>query len=51
MKKEISRAKKADRFRPTKKEIMVNAKRLRVKTVHFHLTDDELAEWENKGRP
>lgn len=48
---EIQHARNTGRYRPTKEEIMANAQRLRDKTAHYHLTDDELNEWKNEGRP
>lgn len=48
---EIHQAKNTGRYRLTKEEIMANAQRLRDKTAQYHLTDAELNEWKNEGRP
>lgn len=37
--------------RPTPDEIEAEAKRLRELTAHYHLTNEELNAWKNKGRP
>lgn len=48
---ESNQTRNAVRYRPTKEEIMANAQRLREKTAQYHLTDVELNEWKNEGRP
>ena len=38
-------------YRPSPVEIEVEARRLREMTAHYHLTNEELNGWKNKGRP
>lgn len=38
-------------YRPAPDEIEAEAKRLRKLTAHYHLTNEELNAWKNKGRP
>lgn len=38
-------------YRPSPEEIEQNARRLRELTAHYHLSNEELNEWKNKGRP
>lgn len=38
-------------YRPSPEEIEAEARRLREMTAHYHLTNEELNEWKNKGRP
>lgn len=48
---EVTRAKNEGRYRPSPEEIEEKARVLREMTSHYHLTDEELNEWKNKGRP
>lgn len=38
-------------YRPSPEEFQEQARKLREMTAHYHLTDEELTEWKNKGRP
>jgi len=38
-------------YRPSPEEIQEEARRLRELTAHYHLTNEELNEWKNEGRP
>ena len=38
-------------YRPSPEEFEEKARVLREMTSHYHLTDEELNEWKNKGRP
>ena len=38
-------------YRPSTEEVLENARKLRELTAHYHLTDEELNEWKNEGRP
>jgi hypothetical protein len=38
-------------YKPDPEEIMENARKLRELTAHYNLTEEELNQWKNEGRP
>ncbi|KAA3656618.1 MAG: Arc family DNA-binding protein [Chloroflexi bacterium] len=38
-------------YRPRPEELEAEARKLRELTAHYHLTNEELDQWKNEGRP